>query len=444
MLSCVSIRRRKKGMTLLIVAVTSGTLIGFDTPAQARSVGLNSSAAVAQAMPPMADMAKPPPPAAMPPAKCPSGRQLDTTMKMCMAAPAKPKPAVMIRINQFLAYSAASGPRGQKRVTGPGAWMLMVEKDLSPRNYLQVSVMGSLEQLTVGSIGTPQLLQTENLDAMHAHDTLMAVEFRDTVKLGTSNSQELTVLFAPRGGAAFGPVPYMHRDSAEGNPDAPLGHNMQDGFHDVSTVVGLAYRVGRTSLEATAFSGQGIRWPLPLHRPDSFGLRLTHQIDDHVTLGGSYADVLTPDDAGSAEHEKFVAAWIATSHQFRDSRLRTSVVWGRARAARSSPQNSFLAEAVLQRGANNLFARAELLEVTPEQLLLVQAGDSGDPRWVGAVTLGYERALLKQGPFSLFAGSSVTKDFVPSAFDGEYGRRPGGVKFFLRMKVGGSTGMDAM
>ena len=365
-------------------------------------------------------------------------------MMMCLAVAAKQKPAVMIRINQFLVYSATSGPRGQKRLTGPGAWMLMIDKDLSPYNSLHVSVMGSLEQLTVGSIGTPQLLQSENIDAMHAHDTLMAVEFRDTIKLGAANKQELTLLFAPRGGAAFGPVPYMHRDSAEGNPDSPLGHNMQDGFHDISTVLGLAFRLGRTSLEGTAFSGQDISWPLPLHSSDSFALRLTHQIDDHVTLGGSYADVLTPDDAGGAEHERFVAAWISTSHQLRDYRLRSSVVWGWTRAAQSRPQNSILAEAVIQRGANNLFGRGELLQVTPDQLSLVDVGNSGGPRWIGAVTLGYELALLEKGPFALFAGSSVTKDFVPSVFNRDYGRHPGGVKVFLRMKVGSSSDMSAM
>ena len=84
--------------------------------------------------------------------------------------------------------------------------------------------------------------------------TLDAVEFRDTIKLGAANNQELTLLFAPRGGAAFGLVPYMHRDSAEGNPDSPLGHNMQDGFHDASSVFGLGYHEARTTAEISAFT----------------------------------------------------------------------------------------------------------------------------------------------------------------------------------------------
>lgn len=431
---------RAKGTIPAIVRATVALFTCFGMAAHAQAVAVEP----AQDMAPMGGAMKSPAADVAAPLPCPAGQTIDPAMKMCMAASAKRKPAVMIRINQFLVYSATSGPRGQERVTGPGAWMLMLDQDLSPRNSVHVSVMGSLEQLTVGSIGTPQLLQTENLDAMHAHDTLMAVEFRDTIKLGAASNQELTLLFAPRGGAAFGPVPFMHRDSAEGNPDSPLGHNMQDGFHDVSTVLGLAYRYGRTSLEATAFSGQSIRWPLPLHSPDSYAVRLTHQIDDHVTFGGSYADVLSPNDAGGAEHEKFVAAWISTSHQIRDFRLRSSLVWGRAKAAHSRPENSFLAEAVLQRGANNLFGRAELLQVTPDQLSLMDAGGSGGPRWIGAVTLGYERALLEQGPFALFAGTSVTRDFVPSAFNAAYGHRPGGVKVFVRMKVGSFGDMSAM
>ena len=431
---------RAKQAIPVIFRVTVALITCCGLAAQAQAVAIEP----VRDMAPMANVANQPAADAAAPGQCPAERMFNLATKMCMPMPAKQKSAVTIRINQFLVYSATSGPRGQERVTGPGAWMLMIDRDLSPRNSFHVSVMGSLEQLTVGHIGTPQLLQSENIDAMHAHDTLMAVEFRDTIKLGAANNQELTLLFAPRGGAAFGLVPYMHRDSAEGNPDSPLGHNMQDGFHDVSTVLGLAYRLGRTTLEATAFSGQGIRWPLPLHHPDSYAVRLTYQLDDQVTLGGSYADVLAPGEAGGAEHEKFVSAWISTSHQVGDFRFRSSLVWGRAKADRGHPQNSFLAEAVLQRGANNLFGRAELLEVTPDQLLLADVGDSGDPRWIGAVTFGYERALLAKGPFTLFAGSSVTKDFIPSAFNRDYGRRPVGVKVFLRMKVGRVSGMSPM
>ncbi|MEO5809614.1 MAG: hypothetical protein ABIR51_06105 [Sphingomicrobium sp.] len=322
--------------------------------------------------------------------------------------------------------------------------MLMYERDLSPTNTFRIDLMGSAEQLTVGRIGTPQLLQTENLDAMHAHDTIMALELRDTIKIGASGGKELTFLFAPRGGAAIGPVPYMHRPSAEGNPDAPLGHNLQDGFHDVSTVFGIGFRTGRTFVEGTRFSGKSVSWLFPLHKPDSFGVRLTQGITEEAEIGASYADVLTPDDnGGPSEHERFASAWLATKHKIHRNTLKSSLIWGQLRTSGHPSQNSFLAEAVLLLQSDNIFGRVELLQSTPGQLSLTQTNGPEQLRWVGALTLGYERSVLKRGGMSLLAGSSITKDFVPRSFEGDYGRRPGGAKLFLRLKFDSASGMGA-
>ena len=381
------------------------------------------------------------PPVVAPPLLCPTDHPLDRGMNMCMTGRTKPMPALTFSLNQFAVYSTTSGLRGRSRVTGPGGWMLMYDKALSPRNTLRVNVMGTAEQLTVGQKGTPQLFQTENLDNMHPHDYLMAVEFRDVLKLGADDKQELTFLFAPRGAAAIGPVPFMHRTSAEGNPDAPLGHGLQDGFHDVSTVVGVAYRNSGATVEATAFSGHAIKWPLPLHHIDSYGVRVIQAIDDHVSIGGSYADVLSPDDAGGAEHEKFVTGWIATSHKIHGATLKSSFIWGRARVGRDAALNSFLAEAVYQRDVNKIYGRAEILQIKPDQLDLVPLNGSNDAKWVKALTVGYERTLLEKGPVSLFAGGSFTKDFAPMEFKPNYGSGPRGAKLYFRIKIGGTSRM---
>ena len=262
----------------------------------------------------------------------------------------------------------------------------------------------------------------------------MALEFRDVVTLRTADEQKLTFLFAPRGAAAVGPVPFMHRESAEGNPDAPLGHALQDGFHDVSTVFGVEYQIARTTVEATAFSGQGISWPLPLHSPDSYSLRVIQEIDDQISVGASYADVLLPDDTGGAEHNQFISGWLTTSHLIDGNSLKSSLIWGQARAGHDTALNSFLAEAVYQRGMNNFYGRAEILQITPEQLGMAIAGNASDARWVKAITVGYERNLFKNDGLSLFAGGSYTHDFTPGEFKPAYGSDPGGVKFYLRVK----------
>ena len=373
---------------------------------------------------------------------CPADHPFDPNMNMCMADSTKPMPALTFSLNQFAVYSTTSGPRGRSRVTGPGVWMVMYNQALSPRNTLRVNIMGTAEKLTVGDKGTPQLFQTENVDNMHPHDYIMALEFRDVIKLGAGNDQELTFLFAPRGAAAIGPVPFMHRASAEGNPDAPLGHGMQDGFHDVSTVLGVAYRNAGTTIEATGFSGHAISWPFPLHKVDSYSIRVTRKIDDHVLIGGSYADVLSPDDAGGAEHEKFVTGWLATTHRLNGATLQSSLIWGQARAGHDPALNSFLAETVYQRGMNKLYGRGEFLQITPSQLDLVPLNGSTEAKWVAALTLGYERTLVEKGPFSLFFGGSFTRDFAPEEFRPDYGSAPRGAKLYFRIKIDTSSTMQ--
>ena len=432
---------------ILSIRPVFAILAAIAVPASAHSPS-NGSRVETQPMAPMPPMTPVMP--ATPVSPTPDGQQDVLCTPKESAAPAadrclpmatKPRSTLMVRINQFIVASTTSGPRGQSRITGPGSLMLMYENNLSSRNTLRIDLMGSAEQATVGKIGTPQLLQSENLDAMHAHDTIMALEFRDTVQLGTSEHEKLTFLFAPRGAAAVGPVPYMHRPSAEGNPDSPLGHNLQDSFHDASTVFGVGLRLRRTFIEATRFSGKAVKWPLPLHHPDSFGVRVTQGIDDHSELGASYADVLTPDDAGGAQHERFVSAWLASNYKTSGGSLKSSIIWGQLRSSGKASQNSFLAEAVFQGRLNNIFGRAEVLQITPEQLSLVQFTGSERLRWVEAVTLGYERALLKRGSFSVFAGGSLTKDFVPRSFENDYGTRLGGAKLFLRLKFDNARGM---
>jgi hypothetical protein len=368
-------------------------------------------------------------------ARCPPVQHWDPGMGMCVSGAGAATAGLSFHLNQFALYSNTSRPRGRSRVAGPGMWMLAYEAELGPKNHLSVDVMGSPEPLTVGDKGTPQLLQTDHIDAMHAHDAVMALELRDTVSLGAHGGRRLIVLFAPRGEAAIGPVPFMHRESAEGNPDAPLGHGLQDGFHDASTVMGLAYQAGRTSAEITAFSGQAISRPFPMHRLDSYGLRLIRDIDDHVRVGASYADVLEADDAGALEHDRFVAAWLTTSGHIHADSLKSSSVWAQGRAGHGSALNSFLEEALYQRGRNRLYGRAEILQISPGQLDLSISPASTSARWVEAITLGYERALLETGKVSLFAGGAYTRDFVPADFRPAYGHDPGGVKLYLRVKI---------
>jgi hypothetical protein len=338
----------------------------------------------------------------------------------------------MFQLNQFMVYSDTSGLRGQSRATGPGHWTLMLNRNASPHHHLSIDVMGSLEQLTVGDKGTPQLFQTEHVDSMHAHDTLMALEFRDVVALGSGGTRKLTLLFAPRGEAAVGPVPFMHRESAEGNADAPIGHAQQDGFHDASTVFGLGYHVARTTAEVTAFSGQSVSWPFPMHLPDCYSVRVNQRISDRVGVGASVLSALLPEDVG-ASRNRIISAWLTTSHVIGRDTLKSSSIWGHVRDGEQLTLNSFLEEVVYQAGKNKAYGRAEALQATSGQLDMVLASGATTVAWGQAYTAGYERTLVATGGFTLYGGGSCTKNLVPAAFQPAYGSGPRGVRASIRI-----------
>ena len=126
---------------------------------------------------------------------------------------------------------------------------------------------------------------------------------------------------------------------------------------------------------------------MPLHNPDSCAVRLTQDIDDHVKVEASYGDVLLPSDAREAKHNQFVSAWLATANKIGLGTLRSSLVWARGRYGNSASQTSLLAETVNQRGLNAFFGRAEILQITPDQLDAVTVDAPSDPRWVKALIL---------------------------------------------------------
>jgi hypothetical protein len=130
-----------------------------------------------------------------------------------------------------------------------------------------------------------------------------------------------------------------------------------------------------------------------------------------------------------------VTGWLATTHKFNGATLHSSFIWGQVRAGHDPALNSFLAEAVYQRGMNKLYGRGEVLQITPGQLDLVPLDGSTDANWVAALTFGYERTLIQKGPFSLFLGGSFTRDFAPVEFRPDYGSAPRGAKLYFRIKI---------
>jgi len=136
---------------------------------------------------------------------------------------------------------------------------------------LTLNAMISLEPLTVGQFvwvgdtrvypgGSPQLFQTGESyqqiplsNVQHPHDLFMSLGASYRLFEGSAS---YTIAVSVVGAPALGPTPFMHRESARDNPQAPLTHHWLDSTHVSYGVVTGGADVGDFTIEASGFRGE--------------------------------------------------------------------------------------------------------------------------------------------------------------------------------------------
>jgi hypothetical protein len=384
------------------------------------------------------------------PHDCGANGHWDDGMHMCMP---NGDTTLGFHINQYLVGITESGPRGRTALSAPNMFMLTFQQKIAKCDSVKVQWMGTTDKWTVPTNGTPELLQTGEanqagvpyVDAQHPHSSpVMGLTFAEVHCFGKAGQNAFTISFAPRGEATAGPEAFMHRPSAEGNPNVPLSHHLQDVFHIMSTVLAAKLDIGKWSIEGSIFSGQEpspAEVNLDIHRFDSYGVRVDRKLNDHFTVGASAASVLekhrvplgqTPENP---TRTAMIASWLYTDHQFKGGSINTSTIYGRG-SEEGYPLNSFLEELKVNFGEqerDHVFSRLEVLQRTPDQLEVNIVGDGKHPEWVKAFTLGYERNLGTRGGATFYGGSSVTRSFVPTDFKATYGVNPLSAEIHLRI-----------
>ena len=122
--------------------------------------------------------------------------------------------------------------------------------------------MISLEPFTMRGIGSPQLFQTGEsyqrrplIDRQHPHDLFM--ELGATYRLTRPRRTTIILSADLVGPAALGPTPFMHRESARNNPQAPLTHHSTRFHAHHARVVLTRRRRGRRRDAAEARGSAG-------------------------------------------------------------------------------------------------------------------------------------------------------------------------------------------
>jgi hypothetical protein len=345
----------------------------------------------------------------------------------------------------FVTYNQQGGPRGEGKAESTNYFMFMEQHRLW-RGTILFREMSSAESLTSPHPGFPELFQTGEtyhgeplVDHQHPHNVFAELALLYTVPI----SGKISWLFygGPSAEPALGPVTYIHRESASEDPEAPLGHHLQDSTHTSFGVVTTGVAIGRFKIEGSAFNGREPneeRWSIQLAPLDSWSVRASVAPTRNWTAQYSYGRLEHP-EASDPEDEKRQTASVEYNRALASRWLgrgnwATSVVWGRKhKETEGTNQNSYLLESTLNYWRRNyVYTRLELVdkdELFPE----LQARPSYR---IGAYTFGGVRDLVQNEHWQLGLGADVTFYTKPAALDPIYGENPVSFHVFLRVRPG--------
>ena len=160
----------------------------------------------------------------------------------------------------FVIFNQQGGPRGSGKAESAN-WLMLMEQKKFGRGTLQLRQMLSAEPLTAPHPGFPELFQTGEtyhgvplVDHQHPHDVFGEIAAKYVLPI--SESWTWSLYGGPAGEPALGPTAFLHRNSAEENPEAPLGHHLQDSTHISFGVVttGLIFKM--VKVEGSVFNGR--------------------------------------------------------------------------------------------------------------------------------------------------------------------------------------------
>jgi hypothetical protein len=349
---------------------------------------------------------------------------------------------LMLHGNGFLQEIHTSGARGMNQFGSVNWLMGMAERDLAG-GRLTVHVMLSLEPLTVGRCGYPNMLQSGELchgvalhDDQHPHDLFMevAADFKHAV----SKSLAVEIYGGPSGEPALGPVAFAHRPSAMPDPIAPISHHWLDSSHVSFGVVTGAVYGKRWKAESSIFNGRepdDNRYDFDLGALDAFSGRFTLMPSPQwaIQFSAGHLPQAEPRPDGSREDVTRITA-SATRHRLVNNRLwATTVAWGQNRES-DLATSAFLAETSAEITRDDTwFGRLEIVSKTAADLALplparatftVLKIAAGYTRWV------YEGRGMKAG-----VGATSGLSRVPPALSSFYaGRSPLELAVFINIR----------
>ncbi|TRZ89441.1 hypothetical protein D4R89_06080, partial [bacterium] len=363
--------------------------------------------------------------------------------------------ALMVHGGAFLRYTSQdagrAGTRGGRKIDAPNWIMIMAQPPRGVGGGFSFRAMFSFDRLTEGGSGYPLLFQTGEtwkgaalVDRQHPHDLLSELSISYGRSLGPNAG--VFLYFGLPGEPALGPPAFMHRPSSLSNPDAPLGHHLQDSTHITFGVLTGGARYKGLKLDASVFTGREPdenRFDFDRPRLDSWSVRLSLNPSDRVALQVSHGFLHSPEARDPEVDVRRTTASLTMSRPLRPGAdWTTTFVWGVNTSSERPATHSLLADSEAAFGRASVYVRVEFVQRQAHDLKLDELGDCILP--VGALTAGAAWRLGSYRLFQLYAGAQAAIYHVVDDMAPAYGKRPFSFEVYLRLSPPRASGMGSM
>jgi hypothetical protein len=309
-------------------------------------------------------------------------------------------------------------------------WFMAMGSRRAGDGTLTLHGMLSMEPFTLRDLGSSEVFQTGEtfggaplIDYQHPHDLFMGLSAAYVRPIGRAS-------LLIRGGLvdepALGPTAYMHRESANLQPAAPLSHHELDSTHITPGVITGGVRAGAWLVESSAFYGREPdenRTDIDLGPLDSYSVRGTW-IRGETRAQVSIGHINEPDINEPGDVIRLTASF-ERNGTLAGRRSAMTVAFGQNNELFDT-ENAILTEMTLglwRRGTT--YVRAEIadkhiLGAGGRHPIGQQHPHIISP--VGALTLGYSHDVLRVGAQTLAVGADVTGYRTPTELVDSYGR----------------------
>ncbi|WEK47075.1 MAG: hypothetical protein P0Y56_01965 [Candidatus Andeanibacterium colombiense] len=335
-------------------------------------------------------------------------------------------------------YTDVSGPRGDDKLYSTSMAMLSARHDTG-WGRIQLRSMMSAEP-AMDARGYPNLFATGEtaggealVDRQHPHDLFM--ELAGRVDVNVAEGTSLFLYGGPVGEPALGPSAFMHRASAENNPEPPITHHWFDSTHITYGVVTAGLSTSHFQLETSAFRGaepDEDRWDIETPKLDSWAVRGTWNPTPRWSIQASYGEMHQPEALHPGEDEHRFTA----SAQYSTGAFSAMAAFSAKDRVPGRTLTAWLGEVNWNLDKDNsLFGRIENVnndELFPDHLDPLH----DQPFRVTKFQAGYARHIPLGELFRLTLGASGSAYAKPAALDPWYGDHPLGFTVFAKLALG--------